>query len=147
MARDSRCLPGGPLTGYTGSRMPIIKSAQKRVRVTATKTEKNHLHRTRARTSLKKVRDLIAAGKAEEAATHAATAQAYLDKAAKVGAFHANSVSRYKSNLSASLKRAGVKGATAPKRKPAAKKAAPKKSAAATQPAAKKPAAKLSPKK
>lgn len=126
--------------------MPIIKSAQKRVRVTVTKTAKNHLHRTRARTALKKVRDSIAAGKVDEAAAHASTAQAYLDKAAKVGAFHKNTVSRYKSNLAASLKRAGAKGATAAKTKGAAKKAAPKKAAA--KPAAKKgPAKKAAPKK
>lgn len=140
--------------------MPIIKSAQKRVRVTAVKTEKNHLHRTRARTALKRVRDLIAAGQVDEAAKHAATAQSYLDKAAKVGAFHANTVSRYKSNLAANLKRAGVKG-QAPARaktattkqtgtKPAKKKSPAKKASptsAAKKPAAKKPASKSAAKK
>ena len=123
--------------------MPIIKSAQKRVRVTATKTEKNHLHRTRARTALKRIRDLLAAGKKHEAAAHVATAQKYLDKAAKVGAFSDNTVARYKSNLAANLKKAGVKGATAPARKAtvAAKKAPTKKTAPKKAPA-KKPAAK-----
>lgn len=122
--------------------MPIIKSAQKRVRVTAKKTEKNHLHRTRARTALKRIRDLTAAGKTDEAAAHVATAQKYLDKAAKVGAFSNNTVARYKSNLAASLKKSGVKGATAPARKTAAKKAPAKKPA--TKPAAKKAPAKKS---
>jgi small subunit ribosomal protein S20 len=109
--------------------MPIIKSAQKRVRVTAVKTEKNHLHRTRARTALKRTRELAAAGKSEDAAKSAVTAQGYLDKAAKVGAFHANSVARYKSNLAATLKKAGIKAGAkkAAKPKTAAKKAAPKK--------------------
>jgi small subunit ribosomal protein S20 len=127
--------------------MPIIKSAQKRVRVTARQTEKNHLHRSRARTALKRIRDLTAAGKTDEAAAHVATAQKYLDKAAKVGAFSNNTVSRYKSNLAASLKKAGVKGATAPAKKASTtKKAAPK--TAAKKPAAKKaPAKKPAPKK
>jgi small subunit ribosomal protein S20 len=124
--------------------MPIIKSAQKRVRVTAVKTEKNHLHRSRARTALKRIRDLAAAGKTDEAAAHVATAQKYLDKAAKVGAFSDNTVARYKSNLAANLKKAGVKGATAPAKKatkPAAKKAPAKKAAPKKAPA-KKPATK-----
>lgn len=124
--------------------MPIIKSAQKRVRVTARKTEKNHLHRSRARTALKRIRDLTAAGKTDEAAAHVATAQKYLDKAAKVGAFSENTVARYKSNLAANLKKAGVKGATAAAKKPAKKSSAkaPAKKAAPKKAPAKKPAAK-----
>lgn len=135
--------------------MPIIKSAKKRVRVTARQTAENHLHRQRSRTAIKKVRDLLAAGKVKEAAAQVSVAQAYLDKAAKVRAFSPNTVARYKSRLVAAVKAAGNKDAltkkkaapkgkakaTAPAKKPAAsaKKAAPKKPAS-------KPAAKPAPK-
>ncbi len=142
--------------------MPQIASAKKRVRVTARQTEENRLHRTRARTAIKRVRSLLAAGKKSEAVAAVATAQAYLDKAAKVRAFHPNTVSRYKSRLAAALKAAGnttaLPGRTAPSPKPAAKKSGKKasakqtskksatKKAPATQPA-RKPAAKKAPTK
>ncbi|MDP3999912.1 MAG: 30S ribosomal protein S20 [bacterium] len=116
--------------------MPQIKSAKKRVKVAARQAEKNTLHRSRARTALKQVRTLAAAGKAEEAAKALPAAQKYLDKAAKVRAIHPRTAARYKSRVVDVLKRAKTKPAAA---QPAAK-AASKKPAAKT--AVKKPAAK-----
>ncbi len=117
---------------YSG--MPIIESAKKRVRTAARQTEENNLHRSRARTSMKKVRDLLAAGKAPEALAELPRTQSYLDKAAKRGAIHANAAARYKARLAAAFKAAGSKDATPtraiPKtaaKKPAAKKPVPKK--------------------
>lgn len=119
--------------------MPIIKSAKKRVRVTARQTAENHLHRQRSRTAVKRVREYLADGKPAEAAAHASTAQAYLDKAAKRGALPANAVARYKSSLSAALKKAGHKGPIAGRHaKTTTTKPAVKKATATTKPAAKK---------
>lgn len=76
---------------------------------------------------MKRVRDLLAEGKADEAKQQFVAAQKFLDKAAKKRAFHPNAVARYKSNLAAALK-AGPKAAPAKaKAKPAVKKTAPKK--------------------
>ncbi len=103
--------------------MPQIASAKKRVRVTERQTEENRIHRTRSRTALKKVRTLLSQGKTKEAGEAVAVAQSNLDKAAKVRAFHPNTVSRYKSRLADAAKKAGLKGATPPKQSSAPKKA------------------------
>lgn len=120
--------------------MPQIASAKKRVRVIARQTAENRLHRSRSRTSLKNVRDLVAAGKVKEAAGQVAVTQAYLDKAAKTGAIHPNTAARYKSRLAKSLKKAGNKeaipGQAAAKKVTAAK---PKAKAAKKPPAKAKP--------
>lgn len=107
--------------------MPQIASAKKRVKVAARQTEKNILHRSRARTALKQVRTLAAAGKTSEAAAALPTAQKYLDKAAKVRAIHPRTAARYKSRIVDVLKNAKAKPAA---EKPAAKKPVVKKAAA-----------------
>lgn len=114
--------------------MPQIKSAKKRVKVAARQAEENTLHRSRARTALKQVRALAAAGKADEAAKALPTAQKYLDKAAKVRAIHPRAVARYKSRAAGALKQAKAKPVTkqtkpAAAAKPAAKKSPAKKKA------------------
>lgn len=121
--------------------MPQIKSAKKRVQVAARQAEENTLHRSRARTALKKVRSLAAAGKADEAAKALPAAQKYLDKAAKVRAIHPRTVARYKSRAADALKQAKAKPAVGAKAaKPTARKVAKKTTG-------KKPAAKPAPKK
>lgn len=128
--------------------MPQIASAKKRVKVAARQTEENRLHRARARTALKQVRDLMAAGKVPEALLHVSTAQAYLDKAAKSKALHPNAAARYKSRLIQALKAAGNKNALPRRTKEAAgKKTAKKPVKAAVKKAATKPAAKPTDKK
>ena len=91
--------------------MPQIKSAKKRVRVSARQTTENRLHRTRARSALKKVRTMLASGKVKEAASEFTVAQKYLDKATKVNAVHGNTAARAKSRLARDLKNAGHKEA------------------------------------
>lgn len=120
------------------SGMPQIASAKKRVRVTARQTAENRVHSTRSRTALKRVRTLIGEGKTTEAMASVATAHSYLDKAAKKGAFHANTAARYKSRLAKALKDAGGKDAT-PKRSvaPVTKAKTPAKTSAKAKPAAK----------
>lgn len=131
--------------------MPILASAKKRVRVTARQTAENQLHRSRARTAAKKIRDLVTAGKAKEAAAALPVAQKYIDKAAKVRAIHPNAAARQKARLVAVIKGGG--SGTQPVAKPKAKakaapKAASKKAASPTSAkatAGKKPAAKAKP--
>lgn len=124
--------------------MPIIQSAKKRVRTANRQYEENNLHRSRARTSVKRIRDLVAAGKTAEALAELPRAQSYLDKAAKVNAIHPNAVARHKTQLVTALKAAGNKDKT-PKR--AIPKAAGKGKTAAKKPAAKTAATKAAPKK
>lgn len=128
--------------------MPQIASAKKRVKVIERQSAENRLHRTRSRTALKEVRLLVASGKSKEAIVKIATAQSYLDKAAKKRAFHPNTVARYKARLSAAVKTAGNKDAI-PKQSKAASKAATAKSGDKPAPNPKpdaKPAAKPAPK-
>ncbi|MEX1112919.1 MAG: 30S ribosomal protein S20 [Patescibacteria group bacterium] len=119
--------------------MPQIKSAKKRVQVAARQSRENNLHRTRARTAVKRIRTLIAAGKGSEAAGELPTTQKYLDKAGKTRAIHPRAVARHKARLAEALKEAGVKPVTKGTAKSAPKKTAAKKPAkqAATKPAAK----------
>lgn len=92
---------------------------------------------------MKKIRDLVAAGKTAEALAELPRAQSYLDKAAKVNAIHPNAVARHKTQLVTALKAAGSKDRT-PKR--VIPKAAAKGKTVAKA-AAKKPAGKAAPKK
>ena len=124
--------------------MPIIQSAKKRVRTAARQYEENNLHRSRARTSMKKIRDLVAAGKTAEALAELPRAQSYLDKAAKTNALHAHVAARQKAGLAAAVKAAGNKDKT-PKR--VIPKAAAKGKTAAKKPPAKAAAPKAGPKK
>lgn len=121
--------------------MPIIKSAKKRLKTSARQAEENQLVRTRARTAIKKIRELAAAGKVAEAIIELPKAQAAIDKAAKTNAIHANAAARQKSRLSSSLKAAGNKDKTParPKQSGSAQKTASKKAAPA-KPAPKKSA-------
>jgi small subunit ribosomal protein S20 len=114
--------------------MPIIQSAKKRLKTSARQTEENQLHRARARTAIKHIRELAAAGKTKEALAEVAKAQSYIDKATKTNAIHANAAARQKARLSAALKAAGNKEMTPARPKVVTKKAAPK----TAKPAAKK---------
>lgn len=113
--------------------MPIIKSAKKRLKTSARQTEENRVHRTRARTSIKHIRELLDDGKTAEALAEFPQAQTYIDKAVKTNAMHANAAARQKARLSAALKAAGNKDKTPARVKNQTKQAAAK-------PAAKKPA-------
>lgn len=123
--------------------MPLIKSAIKRMRQTATRRARNV-------TTKRNLKDAVKAFVANPSATTLAAAQSELDTAVKKNVLDKNTASRRKSALSAQAKAAGVKLATGTKKaaaKPAAKapakKAAGKPATKATaKPAAKKPAAK-----
>ncbi len=119
--------------------MPQIKSAKKRVQVAARQSRENNLHRTRARTAVKRIRSLVAAGKGAEAAGELPATQKYLDKAGKTRAIHPRAVARHKARLAEALKEAGAKPVAKGAAKSAPKKAAAKKPVkkAAAKPATK----------
>lgn len=70
------------------------------------KRRMNQVHRTRARTYVKKTRQLIAAGQFEEAEAMACQAASALDRAAQKGVIHKNNAARRKSRLMQHLNQA-----------------------------------------
>jgi small subunit ribosomal protein S20 len=76
--------------------MPNIKSAKKRMELSAAARLKNRAERSRIRSAIKSVR---AAESAEDGAARLSEAVALLDRAATRRLFHPNRVARIKSNL------------------------------------------------
>ncbi len=79
--------------------MPNLQSAKKQLRSSERKRLRNKVHRGRARTSVKKARHLIAAGKFEEARAAVHAAVRALDKAAQKGIIKKRNAARRKSRL------------------------------------------------
>lgn len=79
--------------------MANIKSAKKRVLVTATKTERNKAIKSRVKTSIKKVEAAVAEGNKEEALEALKNATVDIDKATTKGVYHKNNASRKVSRL------------------------------------------------
>ena len=100
--------------------MPIIKSAKKRVRVSAKAAVRNSKTKRSLKEAVKSFTKALAGGKKVTEAHR--KVQSELDKAAKKGVMHKNKAARKKRQLA----RVG-KAAAAPAKKPAAKKPAPKK--------------------
>ncbi len=86
--------------------MANTKSAIKRIRSSERKRKINQVHRSRARTFVKRTRVLIAAGRFEEAEAMAQQAISALDKAAQKGIIHKNNAARSKSRLMKQLNQA-----------------------------------------
>jgi small subunit ribosomal protein S20 len=82
------------------------KSAIKRIRSTERRRQFNQVHRSRARTFIKKTRRLIAEGQLEQAELMAHQAISALDKAAQKGVIHQNNAARHKSRLMKQLSQA-----------------------------------------
>ena len=80
--------------------MANTKSAQKRIKVTAKKTLRNKIVKSRTKTAIKKV--LTAASAQDKAGASTALVSAFktIDKAASKGIYHKNNASRKKSRLS-----------------------------------------------
>ena len=70
--------------------MANIKSAKKRILVTATRTERNKSIRSKVKTSIKKVEAAVAAGNKEAAQTALVAATSEISKAATKGVYHKN---------------------------------------------------------
>lgn len=79
--------------------MPNIKSAEKRVKVSAIKRANNMAQRSALKTALKKSVSSIAAGNAGVAKTDLILAVKKLDEAVSKGLIHKNQASRRKSRL------------------------------------------------
>ena len=79
--------------------MPNIKSAEKRVHVTARRSLRNASLRSALRTTLKKFESAIGGNDLEQARVALHIATRALDKAATKGIIHRNTASRKKSRL------------------------------------------------
>ena len=86
--------------------MANTQSAIKRIRSSERKRKINQVHRSRARTYLRRTRQLIARGDFEEAEAMAREAASALDKAAQKGIIHKNRAARSKSRLMKQLQQA-----------------------------------------
>ncbi|MGN0173817.1 MAG: 30S ribosomal protein S20 [Acutalibacteraceae bacterium] len=85
--------------------MPNIKSAKKRVKVTATKTERNKAMNSALKTEIKKANAAIASN-ADNKAEQVKIAVTAIDKAAGKGLLHKNNAARKKSALVTKLNKA-----------------------------------------
>ena len=85
--------------------MPNIKSAKKRVKVIATKTERNKAMNSALKTEIKKANAAIASN-ADNKAEQVKVAIKAIDKAQSKGLLHKNNAARKKSALSTQLNKA-----------------------------------------
>ena len=83
--------------------MPNIKSAKKRVKVTAVKTLQNKMFRTQLKTEMKKYEAAVAAGDQALAQETYKAAVKKIDKAAARGIIHKNAAARKKSQFTKAL--------------------------------------------
>ena len=79
--------------------MPNHKSAEKRDRQNARRNAVNTANRTRLRTTVKRLRVLIAAGNAQEAQALLPETISAIDKSVQKGVLHRNSAARHKARL------------------------------------------------
>ncbi len=79
--------------------MANTESAKQRARNSARKATYNRLHRSRARTAVKKTRLALVAKDFEQAKAELRRAISYLDRAAGKGVIHKNNAARRKSRL------------------------------------------------
>ncbi|MDB4948524.1 MAG: rpsT [Gemmatimonadetes bacterium] len=82
--------------------MPNVKSAEKRMRTSAVRAERNRQARSRLRTAIKKVRQ---ADSADVGATALQEAISLIDRAASKRLIHPNKAARAKSRLTVFLKK------------------------------------------
>jgi len=86
--------------------LPVIKSAQKQVRVTERRRLRNKSMRSLCKTNITKAEKLILANELESAEKAVVTAISSLDKAAEKGIIHPNNAARRKARLMAKLNKA-----------------------------------------
>ena len=83
--------------------MPNIKSAKKRVLVSARQNQENTTKKSRVKTAIKKFNDAIAANDVALAEKLLPETMAIIDAAASDGVYHKNTASRKKATLCRSL--------------------------------------------
>ena len=84
-------------------------SSLKRARQTETRTAVNRANRSKMRSSLRAMREALAAGDAKAAGEQYRKTASILDKSVQKGVLHDNTASRYKSRLNARVKNLAVK--------------------------------------
>ncbi len=87
--------------------MPNIKSAKKRVKVTAAKTMQNKMFRTQLKTVMKKYENAVAAGDVALAQETYKAAVKKIDSAVNRGILHKNAAARHKSRFTKKLNALG----------------------------------------
>ncbi|MHB1152665.1 MAG: 30S ribosomal protein S20 [Eubacteriales bacterium] len=88
--------------------MPNIKSAKKRVLITATKTLQNKMFKTSLKTAIKKYDSALAAGDKTAAVETYKAAVKKIDRAVARGILHKNNAARKKSQFTTKLNGLGV---------------------------------------
>ncbi|MTI95632.1 MAG: 30S ribosomal protein S20 [Firmicutes bacterium] len=83
--------------------MPNIKSAKKRVKISAVKRVRNTSAKSAIKTTAKKYEQAVNAGEQEKATVLFQKVSSQLDKAAAKGIIHKNAAARRKSRLAAKL--------------------------------------------
>jgi small subunit ribosomal protein S20 len=86
--------------------MANTKSAEKRMRQSAERRERNRGDRSTMRTAIKKVRGALAGGDAQSAEEALKVAVQVIDRTAKKRVVHANTAARTKSRLTKAVARA-----------------------------------------
>ncbi len=86
--------------------MPVTKSAEKQIRVSARRRVRNQPIRSQCKTQITKAEQLIFSGKLEEAEKAVVVAISSLDKASEKGVIHPNNAARRKSRLMKKLNEA-----------------------------------------
>jgi small subunit ribosomal protein S20 len=86
--------------------MPNIKSAEKRLKQSIVRRDRNRSAKRAIKTEVKKVVEAAQAGNVELAETELRTATKKLDQAAAKHVIHRNAAARVKSRLSAKVKKA-----------------------------------------
>ena len=89
--------------------MPNTKSAKKRLKQSLVRRTRNRSTRSVLKTLVRKVRESLAAGNLEQAATEFKLVTKKLDQAAAQNVLHDNAAARVKSRLSAAIKAAKQK--------------------------------------
>ena len=74
--------------------MANTKSAEKRIRQSQRRRERNRFHRSRMRTAVNKLRETVAAGDAEAARTLLSTTISVVDSTCSKGVIHRNAAAR-----------------------------------------------------
>jgi len=88
--------------------MPIKKSAKKYLRASKKRAAKNLQTKKAFRDAVKKLRELVASGKINDAKKMFPSVQKTLDKAAKVGVITKNTAARKKSRLVKMIKKSSA---------------------------------------
>jgi len=84
--------------------MANIKSAQKRVRQTKVRTERNKAVKTRVRSAFRNLQESIEAGKADDIKTALSSYTSQVDKAYKNNLFHKNKAANLKAKAAKAAK-------------------------------------------